>query len=178
MTKHDLANLSNAKELAAWPDFWVLRGGSTVTGHALYGLAMPAGRLVWTLSDVAPPEGLGWSYKRIPLLAQTDDLAVAATYVGRNRERAWLLALEPRSGALLDIAQLARFQQAFSDCDRVEKLGDLDPRDFFARAAQAFGWTLEQFQGNLDDTRLEFLYHYARDQEDVLATMIEEGERT
>jgi len=57
-----------------------------------------------------------------------------------------------------------------------KKSGDLDPHDFFARAAQAFGWTLEQFQDNMDDTRLEFLYHYARDYKDVLAAMIEEGE--
>ncbi len=73
---------------------------------------------------------------------------------------------------MLDIAQLMHFQQAFKDCDRVEKLGDLDPRDFFTRTAQAFGWTLKQFRDNMDDVRLEFLYHYTRDHEDVLAAML------
>ena len=88
-----------------------------------------------------------------------------------------ILAFErrfPQQGALLDIAQLMRFQQTFKDCDRVAKLGDLDPRDFFTRAAQAFGWTLGQFQDNIEDVRLEFLYHYYRDYKDVLAAMIEE----
>jgi hypothetical protein len=88
-----------------------------------------------------------------------------------------ILAFErrfPQQGALLDIAQLMRFQQTFEDCDRVAKLGDLDPRDFFTRTAQALGWTLGQFQDNIEDVRLEFLYHYYRDYEDVLATMIEE----
>lgn len=80
----------------------------------------------------------------------------------------------PQHGALLDIAQLTRFQQAFKDCDHVEKLGDLDPRDFFTRTTQAFGWTLRQFRDNMDDVRLEFLYHYSRDHEDVLAAMLAE----
>ncbi|MDX9956412.1 MAG: hypothetical protein RBT75_20115, partial [Anaerolineae bacterium] len=96
-----ITNMDDIKELAAWPDVWVMRGGSSVRGHNLYGFDIARQRLLWTLADIAPPEGLGWSYKRIPFLEQHGDLAVVATYVGRNRERVWLLALESRTGALV-----------------------------------------------------------------------------
>ncbi len=100
-TLQHITNLNDIKELAAWPDVWVMRGGSSVRGHTLYGFDIARQRLVWALTDIAPPEGLGWSYKRIPFLAQHGDLAVVATYVGRNRERVWLLALDPRTGDLV-----------------------------------------------------------------------------
>lgn len=95
------ANLREIHELAAWPNFWVLRGGSSVWGHKLYGLDIEHNRLAWVFHDLMPPEGSVWSYKRIPFLAGTAELAVAATFVGLSRERAWLVALEPRSGALV-----------------------------------------------------------------------------
>jgi outer membrane protein assembly factor BamB len=98
---HRTDNVHLVKELAAWPGFWVLRGGSSVRGHKIYGLDIESNQLIWTMSGLQPPEGLGWSYKRLPLLARATDLAVVATYVGRNRERVWLLALEPRTGALV-----------------------------------------------------------------------------
>ncbi|MBN1919833.1 MAG: hypothetical protein JW892_01200 [Anaerolineae bacterium] len=96
-----ITNLSDIKELAAWPGVWVMRGGSSVRGHNLYGFDIAHNQLLWTLTDIAPPEGLGWTYKRIPFLAQIGNLAVVATYVGRNREAVWLLALEPRTGDLV-----------------------------------------------------------------------------
>lgn len=96
-----ITNLGEIKELVAWPDVWVMRGGSSVRGRNLYGFDIAHNQLLWALTDIAPPEGLGWSYKRIPFLAQIGDLAVIATYAGRNRERVWLLALEPRTGALV-----------------------------------------------------------------------------
>ena len=33
--KHRTENLHSAHEIAAWPDFWVLRGGGAVLGNAL-----------------------------------------------------------------------------------------------------------------------------------------------
>ena len=111
---HRTENLHGVRELAAWPDVWMLRGGSSVTGHVLYGLDMQANRLAWTLDGLPPPEDLGWSWKRLPLLAKTADLAVVASYVGRNRERVWLLAVEPRKGELAWRKPLAWFRRPTS----------------------------------------------------------------
>ncbi len=48
-------NLHGARELAAWPDMWVLRGGSSATGYTLYGLDIQANQLAWSLSGLLPP---------------------------------------------------------------------------------------------------------------------------
>ncbi len=96
-----ITNLNEIKELAAWPDVWVMRGNITGQGDALYSFDLAARQPLWSLTGVLAPEGVVWASRRYPLLAQTAKLAVIATYVGRNRERVWLLALEPRTGALV-----------------------------------------------------------------------------
>lgn len=96
-----ITNLNEIKELAAWPDVWVMRGNIPRQGDALYSFDLAARQPLWTLTGVLAPEDVVWASRRYPLLAQNADLAVAATYVGRNRERVWLLALEPRTGALV-----------------------------------------------------------------------------
>ncbi len=96
-----ITNLNEIKELAAWPDIWVMRGNIPRQGDALYSFDLAAQQPLWTLTGVLAPEGVAWASRRYPLLAQTAELAVVATYVGRNRERVWLLALEPRTGALV-----------------------------------------------------------------------------
>jgi hypothetical protein len=107
-----IADLRNVHDLAAWPDLWVLRAASTPQGHALYGFDVAARRFLWSLSGLNSPEGLGWSWSPVPLLARAGELAVAATYVGRNRERVWLLALEPRTGDLVWRKPLAWHRRA------------------------------------------------------------------
>lgn len=96
-----ITNLSEIKELVAWPDVWVMRGNIPRQGDALYGFDLAARQPLWSLTGLLAPEDVVWASRRYPLLAQTAELAVIATYVGRSRERVWLLALEPRTGDLI-----------------------------------------------------------------------------
>lgn len=64
-----ITNLNDIKELAAWPDTWVLRGDSPRQGDALYGFDLAARQPLWTLTGVLAPEGVVWTSRRYPLLA-------------------------------------------------------------------------------------------------------------
>ncbi len=96
-----ITNLNEIKELVAWPDVWVMRGNIPRQGDALYGFDLAVQQPLWTLTGLLAPEDVVWTSRRYPLLAQTADLAVVATYVGRNREHVWLLGLKPRTGDLV-----------------------------------------------------------------------------
>ena len=50
---HRTENIHGVRELAAWRDRWVLRGGSSATGYVVYGLDIQANRLVWSRQTVA-----------------------------------------------------------------------------------------------------------------------------
>jgi hypothetical protein len=82
----------------------------------------------------------------------------------------------PEQGGVLDIAQLVRFQRAFSELESTGDLSDLDTRDFFTRTAQAFGWSLGKLYEQLKEYHLllEFLSVYDEELE-ILESMLAES---